>query len=261
MPRVFSVATISNAVMLASFQNKGFPRPSTNRVVLWADRLEGEPMPPYLAIEPSEGQISYSLGDRGTDSEAEIWTNEAAVGHAWNCISTLGVDSANFVRTNVARNGVWGVFFPRQVDGIQIYDQSEGFSFQQFGKEGKIRTFGATLPNLQRDKECPTATPQQIIACIRAFKTPSPPNGDEPDYFRRIKDLANARRLTIIRITPYYIEGMYGENATNDPPKSLNPIAQLEAVVNYGVSNSTVVLIAPILSADAEHLLRSGNSH
>src|ERR1039458_7185492 len=50
LPRVFSAAAISNAIILASFQDKGFPKPSTNRIVIWADSTEGEPQPPYFEI-------------------------------------------------------------------------------------------------------------------------------------------------------------------------------------------------------------------
>jgi hypothetical protein len=42
LPRVFSATTISNAVVLASFQSKGFPTPSTNQIVIWADSTAGE---------------------------------------------------------------------------------------------------------------------------------------------------------------------------------------------------------------------------
>jgi len=258
LPRVFSPATISNAIVLASFQDKGFPKPSKYQKVLWADRRKGEPRPPYFEIDPDQGQISYSLGDRAPDSPETIWTNQTAIDCAWNCLAQLGIDQTQFVKTNTVSAGAWGVFFPCQIDGIQVYDQSEGFSFQQFGKEGKIRNFGLTLPNLRRQKENPTATPQQITACIRVFKTPTPPNGDESDYFGRIKNLAKARKLTITKITPFYGEGIYGETPTNgEPSKIVTPIAQLDAVADYGNSNVDVRLLAPILSSDANRQLNT----
>src|SRR5208283_2277701 len=70
-PRVFPAATISNAIILASFQNKGFPKPSTNRIIIWDDRTDGEPQPPYFEIAPEYGAIAYSLGDRAPDSTQE----------------------------------------------------------------------------------------------------------------------------------------------------------------------------------------------
>ncbi|MGB8369638.1 MAG: hypothetical protein ACLPYZ_07785 [Limisphaerales bacterium] len=258
LSRVFSAATISNAVVLASFQNKGFPQPSTNRIVIWADPLDGEPQPPYFRITPEDGEISYSLGDRAPDSTQEVCKDEVAVERAWDRLAQLGIDRSEFVKTNVASYGEWGVSFPRQIDGIQFYDDSEGFSFQQFGKEGKIRNFCLTWPNLEREQNSPTASPQQIIACIRAFKTPSPPNGEEPDYFGRIKNLAKATKLTITKITPYYGEGVFGEVPTNnEPAKIVTPIAQLEAVADFGNSNATVRLLSPIISSDVNRLLKA----
>ncbi|MGB7747563.1 MAG: hypothetical protein WBN75_09780 [Verrucomicrobiia bacterium] len=258
LPRVFSVTTISNAIVLASFRDKGFPKPSTNRVVIWDNRTEGEPQPPYFEITPENGEMSYSLGDRAPDSPQEIFKDEAAVDRAWERLAQLGIDRSQLVKTNVASYGVYGVFFPRQIDGIQFYDESEGFSFQQYGSHGKIRNFSVTLPNLQREQNSPTASAQQIIACIRAFKTPSPPNGEEPDYFGRIKNLAKATKLTITKITPYYGEGIYGETPTNnEPSRFVSPIAELEAVADFGNSNTTVRLLSPIISSDVKRLLKT----
>jgi hypothetical protein len=257
LPRVFSAATISNAVMLASFQSKGFPQPSTNPVVIWADRTEGEPQPPYFSITPNLGEISYSLGDRAPDSATAYFKDGAAVERAWDSLAQLGIERTEFVKTNVAGDGEWGVFLPRRIDGIQIYDESEGFSFQQFGSPKKIRCFSLALPNLEHGQNSPTASPQQIFACIRAFKTPSLPNGDEPDYFGRIKNLAKAKRLTITKITPYYGEGVYGEDSNGEPAKFVTPVAELEAVADFGNSNATIRLMSPILSSEVSRLLKT----
>lgn len=173
LPRVFSATTISNAIVLASFRDKGFPKPSKNQIVIWADRTGGEPQPPYFRITPENGEIFYSLGDRAPDSPQEIFKDEAAVERAWDRLDQLGIDRSQLVKTNVASYGVYGVFLPRQIDGIQVYDESEGFSFQQFGSHGKIRCFSLTLLKLEREQESPTASAQQIIACIKALKTPS----------------------------------------------------------------------------------------
>jgi hypothetical protein len=181
-------------------------------MLIWADHPDSEPMPPNFAILPDEGQISFSLGDRGPDSPEQVWTNQAAIDRAWDCLSQLHIDQAQFVKKNAAPAGTWGVFFPRHIEGFPLYDQSQGFSFQQFGKEGKIRCFDLMFPNLQRQQFEATASAQQIIACIRKFKTPSPPEGNEPNYFARIKNLAKARKVTIIGIIPFYAEGRFGEH-------------------------------------------------
>ena len=120
VPRVFSAATISNAVILASFQDKGFPKPSKSRTFIWADHMDGEPQPPYFEVLPAAGQISYSLEDRAPGSAAEYFKDEAAVERAWNALAHLGIQRTEFVRTNVATDGEWGGFLPRQSDGGQI---------------------------------------------------------------------------------------------------------------------------------------------
>ena len=255
-PRVFSATTISNAVVLASFQKKGIPKPSRYRIVLWADRFEGEPQPPYLVIEPDWGQITYTLGDRAPESE-KVSNDQAAVERAWDCLGKLGIDRAEFVKTNVAAPGTLGVFFPRQIDGILFYDESEGFSFAQ-SSSGRIRGFSLSSPKLEREKQGQIASPEQIISCIRAFKTPSPPNGDESDYFGRIKNLAKATKLTITRITSCYGEGVYGESPTNnEPTKVVTPLAELEAIADFGNSNTTVRLLSPIVASEVNRLLKT----
>jgi hypothetical protein len=92
LPRVFSATTIPNAIVLASFQSKGFPQPSTNQLVIWADSDGSEPRPPAFSIMPEDGQISYSLGDRAPDSTRDIFKEEAALERAWDCLSQLDID-------------------------------------------------------------------------------------------------------------------------------------------------------------------------
>jgi hypothetical protein len=257
LPHVFSAATISNAVILAGFQQKGFPKPTTNATFIW-DNIPGstidEPRPPYFAITPEDGVIQHDIGDRWPDAPNEILVDRAEVDYAWNCLAWLGVDRAQFVKTNVAS---YGVSFPRQIDGIRFPDETEGFSIQRYGKARRLRFFLLTLPNLQRTREDATATPQEIIQCIRAFKTPVLPNGDEADYFARVKTVAKATSLTITKLTPYYGEGVYGEEPMNDlRPNWVMPVAYLDATATLGTSNVAVRLYSPILASDAVRLLK-----
>jgi hypothetical protein len=258
LPHIFSATTISNAVVLASFQSKGFPAPSTNQIVIWADSTAGEPQPPDFAIMPATGELSYSLGDRAPDSAEAYFKDKATVARAWDCLGQLGVDRTEFVKTNVAPEGDWGVFLPRQIDGILFFDESEGFSYQQFGHPARIRTFALALPDLERTRDSLTATPQQIIACIRAHKAPIvPPQNEEFDLFKRVKELSKATKFTITKITPYYGEGVYGDTPTNNEiPEIAYPIAVLEGAADFGNSNLTVQLVTPILSSEVMRLLR-----
>ena len=84
------------------------------------------------------------------------------------------------------------------------------------------------------------------------------PNKNEEAYFQRIKTLATAKKFIIKKITPYYIEGRFGETPTNDtPPEIIEPIADLVAVADFGDSNVTVRLISPIISSEVNRLIKA----
>jgi hypothetical protein len=258
-PHVFSAATISNAVVLAGLQQKGFPKPSTKETVIYWDRMTGEPRPPYFAVTPHLGAIQYDIGDRWPNALSEILADRAAVEYAWDCLARLGVDRSQFVKTNIAS---FGVAFPRQIDGIPFQDDSEGFSIQQYGKERKLRCFCLTLSTLPRTKEDMPASPQEIIACIRSFKVLIMPNREEADYFARVKAMAKATKLTITKLTLYYGEGTFGETPPeNEMPKTVTPVAYLQTTADFGTSNATLTLGAPIVSSDVRRLLQTKQRH
>lgn len=99
-------------------------------------------------------------------------------------------------------------------------------------------------------------TPEEIVRCIRAFKTPVFPQGDEPDYFGRVKSLSTIKTLTITRATVFYSEGEYGEEPRNGKAAvCINPMVKLDAVASWGDTNSNVQIAAPIISSDAAKLL------
>ena len=109
---------------------------------------------------------------------------------------------------------------------------------------------------LERRESQPIANPQDIIRCIQAHKTFVLPTPDEEDYFARLKKLANANKLTITKITPYYGEGVFGEVPTNDAPCNVaTPFAELEAVAEFGNSNASVRLLSPIIVSEVNRLL------
>ena len=226
-------------------------------MVLWADHLDGEPQPPYFSILPEYGQMLFTLGDRAPESQKDVARDGAAVSRALKCAALLGVDLTQLLQTNAAGSGTGGVFLPRQLDGIQFFDETEGLQIQ-FGKDGKIRQFLLLWPKLERDQNCATASPQEIIRCIRGYKTVLVPAGEEGNYFAQVKELARARRITIMQITPYYGEGMLGdEPRENEPSKHVMPIAILGATADFGTNALFVRLYAPILASDVGRLLGS----
>ena len=49
-------------------------------------------------------------------------------------------------------------------------------------------------------------SPQQIAACIRAYKTMLLPSREETNYFERLRSFAKVKKLTVTKITPYYYD-------------------------------------------------------
>jgi hypothetical protein len=275
-PRIFPETVISNAVVLASLQGKKIPKPSTNDFVILDEKPANYPGPIFsiFSIHPGSGSVNYTMPNPVRGSNKDIPSDETVVARAWKYAFQLGLDPKQLVQKPLtsqscdfdengreATNHICGrgVYLSRLLDGIAFWgngddNPNEGF-WIEFGNHGMIRCFSVTWPNLERYESQPTASPQQIIACIRACKVIVVPDGEER-YFERVKALANAKKFTITGITPYYGEGVFGELPTNDePPKFFPPIAELAAVADFGNSNLTVRLIAPILLSEVNRLL------
>lgn len=266
LPNPFTAPMISNAVVLASFRSKGYPLPSTNRITLWDHNREGDdPLAGWFCILPDWGMIEFKVRNHAVGLSEGIPNDEQIAERARKYVVQLGINVAQLSRGAIRDNGceyddkgglatngyVCGrvITFARKIDGLDFQDENEGFTIE-FGSHGAIRSFILNWPNLEREQNGPTANPQQIIACIKASKALVVPD-DKPNYFDRIRNLANAKTFTITKITPYYGEGVYGEMPTNiEPPKIVMPFAELEAVADFGTSNVTVRLVSPILSSD-----------
>ena len=125
----------------------------------------------------------------------------------------------------------------------------------EFGEHGKIQSFWVRWSKLERYKNERTATQDEITRSIGAHKAILMPYF-RVDDFERLKNLATAKKFTITKITPYYGEGMFGEVPTNDVPcEFATTFAELEAVADFGNSNTTVRLLSPILSSEVVRLL------
>ena len=82
------------------------------------------------------------------------------------------------------------------------------------------------------------------------------PNLLDENDFGRLKTLANTKKLTITKITPYYMDEAFGTIRTNYVPCNFAmPFAELEAVADFGTSNATLRLLSPILASDVKRLL------
>ncbi len=276
-PHPFPVTIISNAIVLASLQKKGFPKPSINDFYIAEEHPPDYPstIPIIFSITPKSASIFYSQPHPGTNT-TDIPADNILARRARDRAAELGIDpvqiafkdltshfnqdeNANDITNQLCGRGV---YLSRQLDGVLFWGNGEngdeeGF-WIEFGSHGQVRAFSLVWPDLKRDEFLQTASPQQIIACIRAFKTLMPPNHQETDYFQRLKSFTNAKKLTVTKITPYYMEGFYGTTPTNDaPPQIIAPFAELEAVADFGNSNATVKLLAPILSSETSRLSKA----
>jgi hypothetical protein len=275
LPHIFPATVISNAVVLGSLQKRGFPKPSTNDFFILQEVPPDwpAPIPTLLGIRPADANLYFSIANFAPVSQKEIPDDETIIKLARKYAPQLGLDPAKFAQekiynhscdTDQAANAVCGrgVFFSRQFDGISFFsaaddgESAEGFSIE-FGERGKIQGFSVRWSDVERYKNERTASPDEIIRCIRAHKAIVMPNFRDDD-FATLKKLATAKKFTITKITPYYGEGMFGEVPTNDVPSQFaTPFAELEAVADFGNSNAAVKLLAPILSSETSRLLET----
>ena len=230
-------------------------------------------IPVIFSITPKSGTISYYRPHPDTNL-LEIPAGDVVKRLARTHEDQLGIDLGQVASARLAphfnkdenyndiTSQICGrsVFLPRLLDGICFADTSDdggnGGFWIEFGSHGQIEGFSIVWPSLERYEQSQTASPQQIVACIRAFKTMTPPIGQETNYFARIKSFAKAKALIITKIIPYYGEWVYGEMPTEDVPSPIiAPFAELQAVADFGNSNTPVRLFSPILSSQATQIL------
>lgn len=271
-PRAFSEGVISNAVALASLQGCEIPKPSTNAFFIWS-----EPNPcgvrfSTFSIQPASATIAYSPNHQNC-STGNIPDGETVTKLAFDCAARLGLDQAQLKakkvyqglsgggcgETSTKNACTRGVLLFRQLDGFSFFgdknDGVEGLAIE-FGRCGQISAFSLVWPTLAPERKCSTASPDEIIRCIRARRVLVIPVDNEPNFFRRINNLTNATDFTITKIAPYYGEGVFGCAPTSDePPQVIAPFAELEAVADFGKSNMTLRLLSPILSSEVTRLL------
>ncbi|HEY3761975.1 MAG TPA: hypothetical protein VGN23_09530 [Verrucomicrobiae bacterium] len=231
-------------------------------------------IPVIFESEPNRSTISYGLPNPGTNT-TDIPVDKIIVRRAWACAEQLGVDPKQVAlnemtssfnqdeNDNDLTNQLCGrgVFLSRKLDGISFWSNGtdnglfDGF-WIEFGSHGQIRAFSLIWPELERFQKEATAPPDEIIQIIRKRRILVYPDKNETGLFERIKNLSKAKTFTITKITPYYIEGVLGETPTNDePPRLIAPLAEIQAVADFGTSHSSVTLLAPITSVDVNRLL------
>jgi hypothetical protein len=279
LPHVFSKSVISNAIILGSLQAKGFPKPSKKDFFIAEDRGPNYPgpIPTIFGIRPGDANIYYSMPGYASISGDNLPDDETVVRRAWQCASQLGLDATKLVRkstfTNsceVRRSGEVtncicgrGVFLSRQLDGIDFFsadntgDGAEGLTLE-LGSRGQVRAFSFRWSSMTRRESYTTASPQEVICCVKEHRIIVLPGINEGEYFARLKRLGEASKLTINQITPCYGEFVFGEVPTNDIPcKFATPFAVLEATADCGGSTETLRMVSPIISSEVNRLLKA----
>jgi hypothetical protein len=277
LPRIFSETVISNAIVLASLQRKGFPKSSTNDFYIHEDFTPNGPgmVPEYFGILPNDAYLYYTAPSPD-HAAIDIPNNTILVAEAFKHARDFGLNSTDLIQKNfftdlcntnlhqqLPPDGVIGrgVFLSRQLNGITFFspdDQgsgAEGFLLE-LGGEGKIQAFFLRYSDIKPYRNVSIARPDQIIQCIRTQKIIVLPDPNDEWYFEKIKKLATARKFTITQITAYYVDNTFGETPTWDAPSQfISPIAELDAVADFGNSNMTIHIYAPITSSDVGRLL------
>jgi hypothetical protein len=277
-PTKFPASVISNAVLLASLQSKGFPKPSTKDFFIPEDRPPNYPgaVPVIFSIQPSQATIFYGMPHHDTGSGENIPDNATIVKRGWEEALRFGIEprqlrfknmTSHFCRRDENSAGETnflcgrGAFLSRQLDGVVFLGSgdngcSEGF-WLELGSHGKVRAFSLNWPHLVRYNNHETASLVELTECIRARKVIVLPNLDETRYSERVKGLANTTKLTITKTTPFYGEGVFGETPGNGAPSEfVTPFAELEAVADLGSSNANVRILSPVLSSEVSRLLK-----
>lgn len=272
-PQPFLASVISNAIAIASLQDRGIPKPSTNDFFIWSPPDSCGVRHSIFSIMPAKTEISYCSPNQSLSTDY-VPNDETVKKRAFDLASQLGLGARWLIPQNIfcssnspgydgkTTNGCCarGIFLSRNLDGVAFYsnggvDEADGFSVE-FGSHCQVRAFSLVWPNLERSQNCKTASPQEIINCLRERRFMVIPNPDEETYFERLKNLSKAKTFTITKITPLYGEGVFGEASTNDiPPKFIVPFAEIEAVASFGSNNSTVKLISPVLSSEIARLI------
>jgi hypothetical protein len=277
--RIFPWAVISNAMVLAGYQDKGIPKPSTNDTCIVDDsdcHCHCTTVCNFL-IHPSEGVLSFEAPNQNNSTQW-IPDDQTVTNMAWICARQLEVEPNQVIfkgirsHFNLDTNDMEltnqisgrGAFLSRQFDGIPfIGNGNDGFISEglyiEFGSYGTIKNFAFIWPELKRCRLEAVVSRQQIMECLKANKLNLFPEGDnDTNYFGRIKSMAEAKSLTITKLEPDYIEGGFvAETNEQGLPKFIAPIGKLEALAVIGDSNVMIHFFCPLLASDADKLLKS----
>lgn len=264
MPEAISAAVVSNAMALGHFTMKDFSKSThpvirdKNLIYFFAKNEAG--LTRHLFISPGIGAIEYQ-SERDNSSPAEDAPSaEETEKLARKVLFELGIDSSlicnpkpgydetsirfkwdkekhRAVPPGVTNTVLRGIAFQRRIDGVLT---SSGWVFMiHFRSHGEIEDYSLTWRNLLPQQSYPLISVDDIVHMIKDGQAVL------PEQFDNVTGVAEAKALTITKITPLYFNGS-GKEAMD----FLKPYAELEMRADFGTNSSTFFLTCPILSTN-----------
>lgn len=249
MTRNFSPAIISNAMVLASFEESDIVV-SNATLIRFQDRKDDK-WNRFLNILPEAGQILYyprteSLGSpKGVPDEQEVSKR------AWNYLSLFGIDHSQVCElpenrkvetcpgsTNICSRGV---FLSRVMEGNGMREMGFGIDF---GSHAQIQDFYLLWPSWKATGTEHPATVEKIIRWLKHGRML--PTEDELSDAVKIEQLKKAKILVITGFDLHYGEGRYGELPSKENEKLISPFGVLKGAASLESTNINFTFYCPV---------------
>src|ERR1035437_4208180 len=258
IPQTFPAAVVTNLMAIGHLKASDAAKPPSNPPLdrnLMYFRDKKTTWNHSLLIAPTLGWIQYTDQSGSAREPVEGVPDDAEVETlALDCLLRLGIDRSLLadkprsrypaVQGKVDSHGQKlteevfqrGISFVRRIDGV--LDVGKSF-WIEFGNRGKINRFDLVWRNLSPHELCPLASPNEVIALIRAGRAVAPMQGF--DWTAAL----HAAQITITDVRLYYCDrpGM-------EPLDFMYPYADLELVAHFGTNASNFYLSCSILSSN-----------
>lgn len=253
IPREFSMAVISNAMTIGSFEMLNIINPRDTNTIQFRDKKDASQSMRSLKINPSQGLVEYESRMPSAENReipAGVPNEEDGVKLGWHYLFLLGIDRSQVfnnprahvdIETRSKQNQItWQgaykctVGFDRCIDGIRAY----GGNFHiVFRNNSKVEELDLSWPGLMPYESHSLANENEIIGFIKNGQAVLP----VPEF--DFGNLSGMKKLTITKITPYY----FFEPARDG---LFHPFAELEMTADLEDTNFNFQLRCPILTAN-----------
>ena len=252
------MAVISNAMAIGSFKMLDIVNPRDTNSIQFRDKKDIGEARRRLSINPAQGTIEYnSIMSVGENRKIPtgVPTEEEGIKLAWDYLFRLGIDRSQAMQPHahvdmesMSKKGVidWEgpykctVGVSRCIDGARAY----GGNFHiVFRRHAEVESIDFSWPDLVPYEAHPIASESEMINYIKNGQAVLP----VPEF--HLERLAELKRLTVTKITPYY----FFEPANDG---LFHPFAELEVTADLGKKNYMgekeigFILRCPILSTN-----------